>query len=798
MLRRAQSASVHVGLLVSRPSEPFRTSGRSTVPHDSEDAPRHLTRRGLLGLAALAAGGVALSPAHSPGEPPAAAPAPPAPVPTPGPAPTPTTTPGPPAWRPRDPLVTAPLKRAAGTGGAVSRFKGAFPALNVKTVLPLPGLAADPAPWLAVSIVGPVNQLQIVDPQAGVPVHVVGIPESHNGGIESLAWHRESKTLYLCTGGTLLSWNPASPKSVRRLGAVPGASTLYELALDSQGNLWGGTYPTGATFTYTPATGRIRAHSRLAADTDYVRRLAIGPDDTVWAGTGSRNPRLFSFPASRPGRRSEIQLPEPMPNGFISSVDVIGNRVVVSASDIAGQMLFDPATGKWAGTLDRVWAARRFSKEGRGTGSIYTITRGVLHATNTSTWQDTTLGPVGTNAPLALHATTTHVLAASQIPTGLRLESFDLATGKVNKVRTVSLAEGQFTIQSLMGHSDGNIYVGGYMGDGLAAVNPATGARWRSPDDEELINQVEGMIEFDATRSYIGSYGSADIISIDSGAKDTPGGYVRLERLSRKYHQSRPFGWAVNSRNVFFGTVPDYGRAGGVLGMINPRSNTVAWVLDGGGSGFIRAHSVIGLAADERYVYGTSSVRNGYGIPDTQGPAKVFKLEIATRKKVWETAPVPSSGALYAPKLIAGWLVVADLEGINIIDPLTGKLIRRHRLTEARNAANRPGWANADLAQVADGSRVVHSAAGTTTVVDFRAGTKATIGSPQGRQRFGTRLAATPTGRVFGSLDKTVLVELDLLPRPARARTTGPSPTSVPRPQPSRGPAPSPTPTRNP
>lgn len=142
------------------------------------------------------------------------------------------------------------------------------------------------------------------------------------------------------------------------------------------------------------------------------------------------------------------------------------------------------------------------------------------------------------------------------------------------------------------------------------------------PNEEKLIHQVEGMIEFNADRSYIGSYSSGDIIIIDHSKKDSTEGYKRLERLSRKYQQSRSFGWAANSNNVFFGTVPSSGIAGGVLDMIEPRSNRTAWILNGGGKGFIKAHSIIGLAADECFVYGTTSVRNGYGIPDTVGAPK--------------------------------------------------------------------------------------------------------------------------------------------------------------------------------
>jgi hypothetical protein len=745
------------------------------VNHEAQNCRHRVSRRGLLSLAVIAASGAALSPRQASRNSPT--PSPTLPVPT----KTPSSNPEPAPLLNRDPILIKPLAATSSTTGALSHFDAAFPSLNLKTVVSLPGIGASPNSWLAVSVVGPVNQLQIVNPEIDKPVRVLTVPNSHDGGIESMVWHQKSKTLYLTTDGILMSWSPVRPEQINRIGEVPGATTLYELQLDSAGNVWGGTYPSGSTFIYSPQTKSIRAHSRFAADTDYVRRLAISSDDTVWVGTGSINPRLFSFMASQPGHRTEIQLPIPISSGFISSVDVVGNRVVVTASNISDQLLLDPVTKKWVGSIERVWASRRSSAEGIAGVPIYSISGEDLYVTDPTSWQDRKLGKVATNAPLSLQGNPYQVCVASGTPTGLQLEYFSLTRGVVETTRSISLTPGDYKIQSLLGHSDGNIYIGGYMGDGLAAVNPDTGSRWHSPNDQNLINQVEAMIEFDTEHTYIGSYGSADIIGLKILNKDNADGYSRLERLSLKYHQSRPFGWAVNTTNVFFGTVPDYGRAGGVLGMIDPKSNTIAWVLNGGGHGFVTAHSIIGLVADERFVYGTTSVRNGYGMPDTKGAAKVFKFEIATRTKIWESTPVRGAGALYSPKLIAGWLVVGDLEGLKVIDPATGKLVVSHRLTTANNSANRPGWANADVAQVGDGSKVVHSAAGTTTVVDFRKGTKAIIGSPQGKMRFGSRLTSTPTGRVFGFTDDTVLVELDLIPKKVPSRATNSSPGLTPK-----------------
>lgn len=664
----------------------------------------------------------------------------------------------------RDPSLTTSLVETSSTLGVLSRHKAAFPAVNVKDVLPLNGLAISEVPWLAVSIVGTVNQLQIVDPFLNVPVHVINVPNSHVGGIGSLAWDAANKILYLTTLNALLRWNPASPKRVETIGNVPRATSLYDLQLDSSHKLWGGTYPNGAAFSYDPSERRIRVHDRLSSDTDYVRRLAIGDNDKIFVGTGSLNPRLYSFSSSNPDDIQQIALPNPIKSGFISSIDVLGNRLVVSASSTVPQLLLEPNTDTWVGTLERVWSARKSSTGASQTGKFYTITKDILYATDPETWKDTALGKVDVKIPLAIISTISGVSIVSQDATGLNLKHFDLGTAAIASQRSIRLEPSAFTIQSLMCHSDGNIYMGGYMGAGIAAIAEDSAVRWHSPHHQNIVNQIEGMIEFSDTRTYIGSYGSADIISMDSLSKDLPSGYRLVERLSRKYNQSRPFGWAANSQNVFFGTVPNYGHTGGVLGMIDPASNKISWVLDGNGKGFVKAQSIVGLVADENYVYGTSSVRNGYGLPDTKGPAQVFKLRISTQDIVWQTAPVPTAGALYSPMLVAGWLVLADIEGIHVIDPETGERTARHLLSSIQNANQRPGWASADLVLAGDGSKMVHAAGGRATIVDFRTGTLARIGGADSKIRFGSRLSSSNSGRVFGTANKSELVELDLNP----------------------------------
>ena len=722
----------------------------------------HASRRTVLAWASLTAGTIATSLVGC-----SQTPQPnPTPTASPKPSATPTATPSPspkPILKNRDPRVIATLRKGSPTGGVARSYPGAFPAVSIKTVQPLIGMGSKPYPWMAVSIVGRVNQLQIIDPQRKIVVHSVQIPDSHNGGLETLAWDQSRKLLYIGTKAILYSWAPAKPSIVTKLGEVPKASTIYELNLDSQGNVWGGTYPTGCVFNYTTASKKFNVLPRLAKDSDYVRRIGISSGDIVWVGTGAVNPRIFTFPANDPKNLTEIRLPRRVNEGFISDISVLGDTIAVSASGIQEQMLLNAKTKKWIKSITRVWKGREIALPASNAPRAYSVSDQKLFATSTAEWTDSILGAVRTETPITISAFKDHVVLASQATTGVNLEVFDLVARKSVSFSEIPLEGGQLTIQSLLGHTDGNVYLGGYMGDRIAAIDPATGKSWISPAEESAVNQIEGMIEFDKTHTFIGSYGSADLISMDTTRRDDPNAYKRLIRLATEYQQSRPFGWAKNSKNVFFGTVPEYGVSGGTVGMLDPQSGNTAWILDGGGKGFIKHHSIVSLCADEDFLYGTTSVRNGYGIPDTKGSAYAFKLNIKTKKIVWKTKPVRSAGALYSATLLPGWLVVADLEGIAILDVRTGKLMKRHYLTGISNSGRRPGWANSHIAALDSGARLIHSAGGIATLIDFEDGHSHRIGSGA-QARFGSRLASTPDGKVYGTQHQTTLVELNLRP----------------------------------
>lgn len=657
-------------------------------------------------------------------------------------------------WEERDTRFLKDLTSASRELPITATYRGAFPSLELRDVLPLKGLGTQTSPWIAATIVGPENQLQITRSDESRPSFTLNIPMQARSEILSMAWDPERRVLYLSSSGRLWVWRYTQPTTIVELADVPGASVLYELLVDPQGHVWGGTYPSGTVFRFDPSTSEVQVYSKFAEDSEYVRRLTLDRNGRFWAGTGSVNPRLFTFSRSSPEKREEIAHPDPVETGFIYALRAGPSKVLMTSDGRPDIFELDIATRAWRPRIRAQGWVRPPSSEILLDDTFYMQDgRTLLARTHASS------GIVSEQSEpdrQAIHTLGDSLLTTGPVNGGFSLQTVYPDRNQTAEPVTVTLEPGRFRVQSLLAASDGMVYVGGFMGSGIAGIDPDTDERWRSPDDVQLIHQIENMIEYGPEQVYLGTYSWADVIRWNPGSRDDPSSYDRVTRLSSEFQQSRPFGLAVNSSSIFVGTVPDYGVSGGVLTKIDVKSDAVEWVLDGDGSGFVTAHSIVGLVADEQYVYGTTSVRNGLGTPDADGPARVFMFDIATRKKIWETAPVESAGALYSPLLVAGWLLVADIEGVNVIDPRNGRVEARHRLGPAQNSAQRSGWVSAEIALIDGGRRIVHAASGAITLIDVLSATKTRAHGTE----FGTRVTVSAEGVIFTASHGTDVVAI--------------------------------------
>ncbi|MDO2936003.1 hypothetical protein Q2T94_17015 [Paeniglutamicibacter sulfureus] len=636
--------------------------------------------------------------------------------------------------------------------GVVKTFNDVYVMTSISQVASISTRAG--APRLAIIMTAQSNQLQIIDPLGGVLEKVITLPQ--NLIARGLAWDPKTRTLYVgATNGRIYGYHYDEANLVVLGQVAPKAASLYGLTIDSTGRLWGGSYPGGVVWNYTPTTKKFAQLPRIDANSDYVRSLAITADDTVYVGTGTTVPKVVCFPAESPGKRTTLKLPMLPPVGFVNQITVNGDRVLINADKVKTQLVWNHRTKKI--TTAALEMAQRQSAGSPGTQTSFWINNKVLYSTDATTGKDTPLGSLGVASPEHIWTGNDSVYILNRDGTEAVTHRFDLKTKKATIQSSTTLKGAGVAVHSLLAHTDGKLYVGGFQGQGIATLNPDNGAHWQSLDTVAP-NQISGMVQWDAKKTFIGSYGSGDIISFaTSRAAEGNSAFKLLERLRTKYGQSRPYGWARNKTHVFFGTVPEYGLSGGALGIIDPLTDTIEGVYNK----LIPNHSIIGLVADEKYVYGTTSTRNGYGLPDTKGNAKVFAFDLATKKLAW-TRHIPGHKAAMKPILVADRIVAATLEGLVILKASNGTLVQSHAFTGLLDKNFRPGWSYASVEQLGDSHRFVHAVEGAMHVVDLQNGTLRKV---HGTSATGTVMTATHDGRVFVNQNDIGVAEVATEPR---------------------------------
>ena len=84
-------------------------------------------------------------------------------------------------------------------------------------------------------------------------------------------------SVYMGGDGYLYHYNPLTD-SLRNCGiAIVGETYFWRLAADSEGNVYGGTYPGGKVFQYNPQQDTFRDYGNLMEEQYYARCMDMGP-----------------------------------------------------------------------------------------------------------------------------------------------------------------------------------------------------------------------------------------------------------------------------------------------------------------------------------------------------------------------------------------------------------------------------------------------------------------------------------------------------------------------------------------
>lgn len=523
-------------------------------------------------------------------------------------------------------------------------------------------------------------------------------------------------------GGHLWQIDPGAG-TARDLGkTTSSASMIWDLETGPDGRIWVASYPEAHLSVYDPRSGSATDLGRVTNRDEYARSLALS-GGYAYVGLGSTDPTIMRVSMSDPSSKTEIKLPTPVTSGRVSAIESLGRYLLVQApgGTTAGgdiyrgeRRLYDTRTGSWDVPAN-LWTQTPTGLDSHG--SFYYISYQQLWAVDSATGEKTSVAPTGMpmgRDRLVFKGTLGGV-------SGEYVLSYDGEGGLVTKniatgdehTYSVPFTATKMKIKALDEGPNGSLYVGGFGGSSLSVVDPASSDRTQypaSPTASNTIGEVEGS-HVRGQYEFIGTYNAGKIFRFDTtkpwvdGANPTP-----VTVLGPTYHQDRPIAWASSGTRTFFGTVPEYGVLGGVLGILDSTTGQPRIVREP-----VVDQGVVSLVASGNVVFGGTTRWGGIGATPTQPSAKVFAYDASTNKKLWEQEPMVGAQAFGGLTMGPGGSLWAAAGPILFeLDPRTGATLRKVMIYPEK-APNQVTHKNADLVY-ADG--LLYVAAGKVYALD--------------------------------------------------------------------------------
>ncbi|MBT2758034.1 WD40 repeat domain-containing protein [Mesobacillus foraminis] len=454
-----------------------------------------------------------------------------------------------------------------------------------------------------------------------------------------------SGNVYIAGGANLYRYSPDND-SVEALGrAIASETTLWHIKSDENGRIYGGTYPNGKVFMYDPETDQFTDYGTMVEGEQYARSIAVNKNK-LYVGIGT-HAHLIEFDLETLTKR-EIPLPEKFQDQkYIYDLDIVKHVLFARVTDTSTLLVYDLKTSKWVDEIPGVKGVK-VSPSGPGNQVYfnkenelhsYDLKTGILKSTGfKDTWSNKGFGWVHLDEEGFYSPSLVSVLFNG------KYWVYNPQSGKYKFIE--AQMEGQpIGIQSIGLGPDGNIYTSGYLTGGFASYSP-TENKIKSFTG---FGQAENMISTDKYL-YLGVYAGGDIYRYDPTKPydHDPSNVAeatnpkRLMRL-RPYGQDRPFGFAEGDGKVFIGTVPDYGKLGGALTILEEDTGEYEVFRQ-----VVQDQSVVSLQYHNGLVYGGTSVSGGLGSVPSMQEGKIFIFDPQTKEKVYEGTPLPGEKAIGA------------------------------------------------------------------------------------------------------------------------------------------------------
>ncbi|RPF54293.1 WD40 repeat domain-containing protein [Aquisalibacillus elongatus] len=455
---------------------------------------------------------------------------------------------------------------------------------------------------------------------------------------------------------------------LEHLGNIPGESFIWRIASDSDGNIYSGTYPNAKVVKYDPDTDEFHDYGSMVEGQQYARSIDIYKDK-AYVGVGTNGPNLVELDL-KTGEKTIIDLPEKFDDQTnVYDMDVVRNKLFARVTGVATTLVYDLKTMEIVDEIEGV-DGLDISPAGPK-NNVYMVRGGKLHEYNLNSLE---LTDTGVDFPRArgfgwFEFDTKEFPGKTLVTTEWNgnINKYNPITGNV-EVTPGQIAGEPVDIQSLAQGPDGNIYVGGYFSGGLAQYDV----------EEDKLTEFKGMGQIEGMTThqdnlYMGVYTGAEIFSYDPSQPYEYGTNPQKVFDLKDQEQDRPFALTSVGDLLAVGTIPDYGKLGGVLALYDPSTDEYTSERH-----VVQNQSIASLASkDDDIVYGGTTVWGGLGIEPTEENAKLFAYDVNTKEKLYEMTPIEGEKAItsltfddegYLWGLTSGKVFKFDVESQQVVE----------------------------------------------------------------------------------------------------------------------------------
>lgn len=493
-------------------------------------------------------------------------------------------------------------------------------------------------------VVGRPGKLLVVDLKTSTVIKVFDLPGADG------SWdmtRTKDGMIYIGSypNGHVYQYNPDND-AVTDLGQVfEGQPFVWCLAAGKNKEIYGGTFNGGNVFKYEPGDKFIDVAGQVVPGEIYVRGIAYDENkDVIYAGIGS-HAHLIKYDC-KTGIKTDILPEDYRYKEFAYHIKLRDGKLFVLVTPGSEILVIDQETEKLEYVIPCM-NSRTLSEKSPYDNKIYYTFGEELYYYDIQAKEHGLLG-----IKLRGNAVAYEFIELKEegypgyslvvFISGGRILRYNLQN-KNYSFSIVELPEQPSQIQSIRKGPDGKIYSNAYLVGGNASYDPETGEVVQFKG----IGQAEG-ITYVGDKMYFGVYTEAKIYEYDvTHNVELEGENLNPKKLFslHSYEQDRPFAMlGVEEENkLFIGTVPDYGKLGGVFAIYDLNNKDLKVNRN-----IIENQSVISLAYIDGLVYGGSSIWGGLGSNPTEKEAKLFIWDIKSSKKIAEIVPVEGKKAISA------------------------------------------------------------------------------------------------------------------------------------------------------